>query len=518
MPSTKGDYSRPPLRSFSLIVAVGKNDAIGDGSKLPWNSIKEDMDFFRTQTTNLASKTAVPSAQCRNAVVMGRKTWESIPPQFRPLSKRLNVVLTEKCTREQLLADLSPENQKKIEVENSLLVIHGGLEEALKQLVQPPYDVAVETVYCIGGSRVYAEALRSPVVDHLQTVYITRVDLSPESCTCFFHFPPEKNEGSIDDIEWVVEKAEKKATTAEGGIGYQMFKYVQRNREEEQYLSLIRHILENGVTKEDRTGIGTKSVFGAQMRFNLRGGRLPLLSTKRVFWRGVCEELLWFLSGETNAKLLSEKDIHIWDGNGSRDFLDSRGLHDNEEMDLGPVYGFQWRHFGAEYSNCHANYDNKGVDQIKRIVETLRNNPNDRRILLSAWNPAAIDKMALPPCHIFAQFYVHPEKKELSCQLYQRSCDMGLGVPFNIASYAFLTILLAKASGLQPGELVHVLGDAHVYLNHVEPLQKQLKRVPRAFPSLVFKNERDFLEDYTFEDVEVIDYRPYPIIKMDMAV
>ncbi|EPY36178.1 thymidylate synthase [Strigomonas culicis] len=254
------------------------------------------------------------------------------------------------------------------------------------------------------------------------------------------------------------------------------------------------------------------------MRFSLRDNQLPLLTTKRVFWRGVSEELIWFLRGETNAKLLADKGIHIWDDNGSRAFLDSRGLTHYEEMDLGPVYGFQWRHFGADYTSFNDNYDGKGVDQIKRIVETLKTNPSDRRLLFTAWNPAALDKMALPPCHLLGQFYVNPNTQELSCMLYQRSCDMGLGVPFNIASYAFLTILIAKATGLKPGELIHTLGDAHVYKNHVDALQQQLTRVPRRFPVLVFKKERDYLEDYEVGDVEVVDYDPYPTIAMKMAV
>ncbi len=242
------------------------------------------------------------------------------------------------------------------------------------------------------------------------------------------------------------------------------------NPEEAQYLHLVAAIIAAGETRGDRTGTGTRSRFGAQMRFSLRDGRLPLLTTKRVFWRGVCEELLWFIKGCTDARVLADKGVRIWDGNGSRAFLDKAGQGHRQEMDLGPVYGFQWRHFGAKYVDAHTDYTGKGADQLADVVRLLREEPTSRRIILSAWNPVDLSQMALPPCHVLSQFYVSAAG-ELSCQLYQRSADMGLGVPFNIASYALLTHLLARVSGLKAGELVHTIGDAHVYLNHVRPLR-----------------------------------------------
>lgn len=218
------------------------------------------------------------------------------------------------------------------------------------------------------------------------------------------------------------------------------------------------------------------------MRFSLRNNSFPLLTTKRVFWRGLAEELLWFIKGDTNANHLAEKNVHIWDANGSREFLDNLGFKEREVGDLGPVYGFQWRHFGAEYKDFNTDYTNQGVDQLKEVIETIKTNPTDRRIILTAWNPSAIPKMALPPCHMMCQFYVY--NGELSCQMYQRSCDMGLGVPFNIASYSLLTIMIANVTGLKPGEFIHVTGDTHVYNNHIEPLKEQLKRNPFPFPKV----------------------------------
>jgi dihydrofolate reductase/thymidylate synthase len=286
--------------------------------------------------------------------------------------------------------------------------------------------------------------------------------------------------------------------------------------EELQYLDLIRDIIDNGVERADRTGTGTLSRFGAQIRFSLEDDIFPLLTTKKVFWRGVAEELLWFIHGDTNAKHLSEKGVRIWDANGSREFLDSRGLKHREEMDLGPVYGFQWRHFGAEYKDMHSDYTGKGVDQLQECIDKIKTNPTDRRIILTAWNPEALPDMALPPCHMFCQFYV--AKGKLSCLMYQRSCDMGLGVPFNIASYALLTRLIAHVCDLKPGEFIHTLGDAHVYLNHVEPLKQQLERVPRPFPKLKIRADKKEVDSFTFDDFELIGYDPYPTIKMDMAV
>lgn len=288
------------------------------------------------------------------------------------------------------------------------------------------------------------------------------------------------------------------------------------DHEEHQYLKLIDHIIEKGALRGDRTGTGTYGVFGAQMRYSLRDSIFPLLTTKRVFWRAVVEELLWFIRGCTNANELKAKNIHIWDGNSSRQFLDSLGFTEREEGDLGPVYGFQWRHYGAEYKGMHEDYTNKGIDQLKNIIETIKNNPNDRRILMCAWNPIDIPKMALPPCHCLVQFFVSND--ELSCQLYQRSADMGLGVPFNIASYSLLTCMIAHVTGLKPGDFVHTLGDAHVYKTHVEPLRKQIAREPRSFPKLTIKRTVDSIEDFTSEDFVLENYNPHPKINMEMAV
>ena len=278
---------------------------------------------------------------------------------------------------------------------------------------------------------------------------------------------------------------------------------------ESQYINLIKHILENGISKDDRTGIGTLSIFSYNMTFNLRKS-FPLLTTKKVYWKGVVEELLWFISGSTDSNILKEKGVKIWEGNSSREFLDSRGLSHYDQGDIGAGYGFQWRHFGAKYTNMYDSYEGKGIDQLKDVIYKIKNTPDDRRIIMTAWNPLVIDKMALPPCHIFVQFWVDTNKKELHSQMYQRSCDVGLGVPFNIASYALLTCIIAKLCDLTPG-------DTHIYKNHIDAMKLQITRDPYDFPKINIKNITD-IDSITADDIELIDYKYYENIKMNMAV
>ncbi|KAL4703305.1 hypothetical protein ACJJTC_006668 [Scirpophaga incertulas] len=288
------------------------------------------------------------------------------------------------------------------------------------------------------------------------------------------------------------------------------------HHEEYQYLQIVKNILENGDKRIDRTGVGTLSIFGAMQRYSLDNNTLPLLTTKRVFLKGIIHELLWMISGSTDAKALAAKGVHIWDANGSRAFLDNLGFTDREEGDLGPIYGFQWRHSGAEYKDANTDYTGKGIDQIQNIIDTIKKNPADRRMIMCAWNPSDLCKMALPPCHCLAQFHVSNGK--LSCLLYQRSADMGLGVPFNIASYALLTHMIAHVTNLKAGDFVHTTGDTHVYLNHIEPLSEQLTREPRTFPTLKFSRKIESIDDFKFEDFIVEGYNPHPKIDMVMAV
>ncbi len=262
-----------------------------------------------------------------------------------------------------------------------------------------------------------------------------------------------------------------------------------------QYLDLLQRVLDEGVRKSDRTGTGTISVFGHQMRFNLQDG-FPCLTTKKLHLKSIIHELLWFLAGDTNIKYLNDNGVRIWD-----EWADENG-------DLGHVYGYQWRSWKTP--------DGQTIDQIANLVKSLKENPDSRRHIVSAWNVADIDNMALPPCHALFQFYVAEGK--LSCQLYQRSADLFLGVPFNIASYALLTMMLAQVCGYQYGEFIHTFGDAHIYLNHLEQVHTQLKRTPRTLPKMKINPDVKDIFSFKYEDFELVDYNPYPHIKAEVSV
>ncbi|GJP34175.1 hypothetical protein CLOM_g18628 [Closterium sp. NIES-68] len=571
-----GDKTHDNARPFQVVVAATPEMGIGQGGQLPWTHLQRDMAFFKDVTSSTSR------AGTRNAVLMGRRTWESLPPRFRPLPGRLNVVLT----RSGQLPATSGDGGGGCAQQD--VVVAESLAAALLMLGAEPHKSSIESVFVIGGGQVFREALSSPLCE---AVHLTRVrrlssaDPSTPAATtgghrgvaegeelipCDTHMPavdpsafrlwrasspfndngyscsfltyvrasppPEPNPPASSSLALPLAavapcQGNGMATAAvEGGSSSKSSEgrqvrgegawmslpvRVREEHEEYQYLKLVRRIMDDGVPSDDRTGTGTLSLFGCQMRFNLRH-TFPLLTTKRVFWRAVVEELLWFIHGSTNAKLLQDKGIHIWDGNASRPYLDSLGLTDREEGDLGPVYGFQWRHFGARYRDMHAEYSGQGVDQLADVIHRIKTNPSDRRILMSAWNPTDIPHMALPPCHVLAQFYV--ARGELSCQLYQRSCDMGLGVPFNIASYSLLTLLIASVCGLQPGEFVHVLGDAHVYSNHIDPLKLQLQNTPRPFPRVRINPAVADIDSFTAADIDLVGYNPHAKISMRMAV
>ena len=288
------------------------------------------------------------------------------------------------------------------------------------------------------------------------------------------------------------------------------------NKEEQQYLDLIKNILENGSFERGRNGY-TKSIFGNMMRFSLHNNTIPILTTKKMAWKTCLKELLWFISGDTNNFNLTEQGVHIWDGNASRNFLDDRGLYNRKEGDLGPIYGHQWRHFNANYVDCNTDYTGQGVDQIQNIIDNLKDpeKRNSRRLIISTWNPCQLDDMALPPCHILCQFNFHDGNK-LSCSLYQRSGDVGLGVPFNITSYCFLTHLLAHHCGLEAYEFIYFLGNAHIYDDHIEPLQEQISRTMFEFPKIQMNRIYENINDYNVNDFHIENYEFHPTIKMKM--
>lgn len=280
-----------------------------------------------------------------------------------------------------------------------------------------------------------------------------------------------------------------------------------------QYQQLLSHILENGEQRDDRTGTGTLSAFGYQMRFDLSEG-FPLVTTKKCHLRSIIHELLWFLKGDTNLQYLNENKVTIWDEWATEEQTARFG---RKAGDLGPIYGHQWRNFGST-TNADGTFQNDGVDQIKNVLNLLKNNPMSRRIIVSGWNPKEADQVALPPCHTLFQFYVHQKSERLDCQLYQRSADTFLGVPFNIASYSLLTMMIAQVVGLKPGTFVHTIGDAHLYLNHLEQAKLQLSREPRPLPQMILNPKVTDLFEFRFEDFTLENYDPHPAIKAPISV
>lgn len=287
------------------------------------------------------------------------------------------------------------------------------------------------------------------------------------------------------------------------------------NSDEQQYLNLIKKILESGETRETRNS-KTISCFSEKLDFDISTS-IPFITTKKLAWKTVIKELLWFLSGSTDNQKLLDQNVKIWIGNSTREYMDSIGFNDRQVNDLGPVYGHQWRHFNAVYIDEKTDYTNKGVDQIQEVLHLLKTDPMSRRIILSAWNPSQIREMNLPPCHMFCQFYVS-SNQELSCQMYQRSADVGLGLPFNIASYAVLTYILGKLTNLKPKKLSIIIGDAHIYENHIDTLKEQIIREPFLFPSLEINSKKEFskVEDFEIDDFILNNYNYHETLKMEM--
>ena len=286
--------------------------------------------------------------------------------------------------------------------------------------------------------------------------------------------------------------------------------------DEEGYLNLLRKLLEEGISKDDRTGVGTLSLFGEQLKFNL-DKQFPLLTTKKVFTKAIIHELLFFIRGQTDSKILEKENVNIWKWNTTRKFLDNRGLTEYEVGDLGPMYGFNWRHFNAEYVGCNGNYEGKGLDQLQNLINEIKQNPNSRRLLMTTFNPSVLEKSCLMPCHgISVQFYVNDGY--LSCMMNQRSVDYCCGLPYNITSYSLLTYMIAHICDLKPKELIISGGDIHVYKTHIENARIQIDRVPLNFPKLQIKKNRCNIDDFDYDDFEIIDYNHHSSLKYEMAV
>jgi len=468
---------------LNIIVAIDSNFLIGDSktNDLPWlrQDYKEDMKHFTTITSNIAHPGKF------NYLICGYNTAQSM--KGIKLKNRKLVIIDKNAIGIEYTSECGP-----IKVRSFI--------EALIVCNKAMLLNICDKVFVIGGKKCIDEALES---SELNTIYLTQIKKSYKGDVYLSRHRNFQN-FQLNNVKKI--------------RNFHLCEYQRTSlpHQEFQYLDLIKNILVNGVDCDDRTGTGIKSIFGTQMKFDLSIS-FPLLTTKKMFIRGITEELLWFLRGDTDNKILQEKRVHIWDGNSSREFLDKVGLNHLREGDIGAAYGFQFRHFGAEYKDCDTDYTGQGFDQIEYVLDLIRNNPNSRRIVLNLWNPPFLQKAVLPPCHMVYQFRVY--NNTLSCSMYQRSGDIGLGVPFNIASAALMTYLFAHLTGLQPGELTHTIGDSHVYKNHIKAMEEQITRCPLPFPKLNMKNRNQKnIEDYLASDFELLGYMCHPGIKMNMAV
>ena len=490
---------------YNIIVSVNNHNIIGEKNELLIQS-KQDLQYFYKITTSNYSE------DNQNVLIMGYNTWLSIPEDKRPLKNRINIILTN-----------SHENE--INQSDSVQVFH-SLQAAFEWSSQNSKG----KIFVIGGTKIFKECCKDEFIDDLDLLYVTRFEndyqmngnthdfplqlyhnkqliQKSEICSEVCQRPHLKDHSSMDQY---IQNPE-----AVHSIDFTFNVYQNRNninQDELQYITLLKKIMNEGIETESRNS-KVLSLFGEKMEFNL--DRFPLLTTKKMGYKTILRELLWFIRGSTSNKELQDKKVHIWDQNSSREFLDSRGLS-YEEGDLGPVYGFQWRHFGAEYDSCYSDYSDKGIDQLKNVIELIQTDPTSRRILLNSWNASDIDKMALPPCHVMCQFNVNLRDKTLNCQLYQRSGDMFLGVPFNIASYSFLTCILAKITGYKPGKLIHILGDTHIYADHIDAVKEQIQRVPYQFPELIISDELSDIDSLNEEYFTIKNYTSYPKITAPM--
>ena len=463
-----------------------------------------DMNRFRALTT--------PASPNRHAVVMGWKTWASLPEEHRPLADRVNVVLTR-----------NPDHATQ--ARRAGAYPFRSTRDVLTFLTDPDLNPTLYKVFLIGGASVYNDAL---LQSYVTTVHHTVIDEDASEhhekdelvCVCLRALQHQFD--VIEEISMMTEcqptKGGLPGSTAASPHKRVIFRTLHREAPgraapplppptsgEHQYLQLLRRLL-RAPPRETRNSV-TLSLFGERVVVDLSDGTVPLLTTKRVAWKTVIRELLWFVRGDTDNQKLNDEKVHIWDANASRAFLDSRGLTERPENDLGPVYGFQWRHFGAEYTDCHADYTGRGVDQLELARKQIQTTPTSRRILFTAWNPTDLDQMALPPCHLLGQWYVTHDGK-LWLQVYQRSGDMFLGVPFNLFSYSVLIHMMAHLTNKQVGGLTYVLGDAHIYKDHVDVVMEQLQRKPHAPPHFRVKHDctTNRWEDFTLDSFELLDY------------
>ena len=515
---------------FSLIICSDRERGIGmHNGEIPFKN-SADLKHFKKATTD-------------NIVIMGRKTWDAIPIKYRPLSNRINVIISSKGYA--ILENETfgrPDFMKPLSVKdkidycdsiNSPIMVFTSIKECVKELSKKQYKEKEKFV--AGGATIYDYFWKNSLVSHIYSTIVYH----NFNCEVFTQIP------IVDDLleseHWDMTSFEKmtfddavafdkelKKCMPEYSWTYYRFSYI--NKEEKQFLNVLKSVDEEGEIRNDRTGTGTKAIFApADMRFDLTNNNFPLLTTRAMNLRLIFEELMFFLRGQTDIKILEEKKVKIWTPNTTREFLDSRGLQHYDVGDIGATYGFLYRHQGANYINCQTDYTGQGFDQLAEVIRLLKEDPYSRRIMINLWDPINMHKMSLPPCLFNFQFYVSFDAlntKWLSCKITQRSSDISLAGGWNIATGALFTHMLAHVTGMRPKSLIWSPGDTHIYLNQLEGVKNQLSREPRIFPKLYFKkneknketkeNKEKEITDFEFTDLELVNYNPHAPIKLAM--
>lgn len=479
---------------MKLIIAYDGKFGIGKNGIIPWN-IPKEIKLFKSLTTNSKqsdnTKTSQNKSESKPLIVMGYNTWKSI--QKKPLPDRINIIISKS------------HNEKSIYPET---LWFESPELFVKNIT--PYKSTNAPIWIIGGKSIYNWFLNSNLISEL---YISEI-LGDYKCDVSFDSNRFKN----------IYKNFNPVNFPTNHGTFILKHLIYKNNSEIAYQNLLTEILKNGSQRNDRTETGTISLFGKHLEFDIQNS-IPLLTTKYVNWYAVILELLWFLRGDTNSKLLEADNVNIWKGNTSREFLDKSGFNERIEGDIGPMYGFQWKNFGAEYSGCNTDYNsgnNMGINQLEEVINLLRTNPYSRRIIMTTYNVKQRHEGVLYPCHgLVVQFYCEEKnnKKWLSCHMYQRSADAFLGLPFNIASYAILTYIIAQKVNMLPDRLVISMGDVHIYNNLIDQCNTQITRQPFPFPQLQIKDIRD--KDWTelkLDDFEVFGYQHHPLIKGNMSI
>jgi dihydrofolate reductase/thymidylate synthase len=484
---------------FNLIVCTDNNYGIGKNNDIPW-SFTKDLQYFKKMSIgeNLNNK--------YNVVIMGNNTYKSIPSKYRPLEKRINIALSTSNTptNNNLLED--------IEYIKNNIIYFNNVNYILLYLDK--IKNYINDCFIIGGSKIYDIFLNLKLIN---TIYLTQINNKSYECDIFFNFESYKKQFEIKYSDKYID-FDKKSKNCYILLNYE-YSYI--NKEENKFIKTINKILNKGVYNLDRSGVGTLSIFGKSFTYDIRNYRLPLFTHRKVFLRGIVEELLFFVSGKTDTKILEEKKVNIWRGHTSREFLDSRGLQQYKEGSYGPSYGFQLRHFNADFIDDETYYTGKGFDQLEDVINQIKTNPTSRRILFTYWNPSALNKVPLPSCHILYQFHVNIDTNELSCSFYQRSNDYMLAGVYNICSASILVFMLCHLTGYKPGKIIHNIGNIHIYMNQIEVVKTIIQNKPYNFPLLFIEDPKDEIkkiEDFKYNHFKLLFYNSHKKYNISMAI